>query len=387
MNLSAKWVVDRNLQIHRDGKISVSGLKENIDLGNCILMPGLVNAHVHLDYTDFRGKVPFSGSFYKWISELVRLKRTWGEQQYIDSIKNGFKESLNFGTTTLGNWVCSPDLVVEFKGEPSRVRWFLEQISIREKTSSNQWKDWVNKIEKGSVHWKADLAPHAPYTSQWNALEEMLRWTRQESRMWSIHLAESREETEMFKNRTGIMFEGFSELGRNMEDCGKGSPVLHLNPLLNEFGDVAQLVHMNDLSRSDLDLLKSVRKKPSIVHCPRSHDFFDHPPFQYSELRKMGITVALGTDSLASNSDLSMFKEMAAFRAKFPEIDAQEVVSMATREAAISLGWGNEWKEWNDWIALPLEISEKGEIFEAIVAFTEHCKFAMVDGQVVKLSS
>jgi cytosine/adenosine deaminase-related metal-dependent hydrolase len=99
-------------------------------------------------------------------------------------------------------------------------------------------------------------------------------------------------------------------------------------------------VHCNTVEKKDLDLL--ARHRIAVVHCPGSHAFFQHPSFQYREFKRRGITVCLGTDSLASNSSLSMFREMRLFRRENSSVSASETLALATQRAAQAIGMGKE---------------------------------------------
>jgi cytosine/adenosine deaminase-related metal-dependent hydrolase len=90
----------------------------------------------------------------------------------------------------------------------------------------------------------------------------------------------------------------------------------------------------------DLDLL--ARHRTAVVHCPGSHAFFGHPPFRYREFKKRAIRVCLGTDSLASNGSLSMFREMRLFGRSFPKVAASEILSLTTARAAQAIGLGRD---------------------------------------------
>lgn len=118
----------------------------------------------------------------------------------------------------------------------------------------------------------------------------------------------------------------------------KTTPVQYLN----ENGWLPKLdlgVHLNLVNEKDLRLL--AKNRTAVVHCPGSHDFFQHSPFPYSRMRKHRISLCLGTDSLASNQSLSLFREMRLFQKKHPEVPAQEILSMTTVKPAQALGMGH----------------------------------------------
>ena len=113
------------------------------------------------------------------------------------------------------------------------------------------------------------------------------------------------------------------ELGRGMHDVGGITPVARL------FHDHAVprggiLAHMNCLADSDYKLLASYARDIAVVHCPKCHEYFGRPPFELDRFRSIGISVCLGTDSLASNTSLNLFEEMRHLRRNFPHISSRK---------------------------------------------------------------
>ena len=144
---------------------------------------------------------------------------------------------------------------------------------------------------------------------------------------WTTHLAETEEEFEMFVRASGPLYEFLKELGRGMHDVGGITPVARL------LGDHAVprggiLAHMNCLADSDYRLLASCAKDIAVVHCPKCHEYFGRPPFELDRFRSVGISVCLGTDSLASNTSLNLFEEMRHLRRNFPHISSPEILDM-----------------------------------------------------------
>ena len=143
----------------------------------------------------------------------------------------------------------------------------------------------------------ASLSPHAPYST----LPELLRLSAEiaRERNWRIttHVAESEQEFEMFMHARGKMFDWLQRNERDNSDCGLGSPVAHLarNGLL---GENLLAIHVNLLAPGDAELLGE--HQVHVVHCPRSHDYFRHPPFPRRQLADAGVNLCLGTDSLST---------------------------------------------------------------------------------------
>ena len=118
-------------------EIKASHGGEIIDLGEMILMPGLINAHCHLDYTCLRGKIPSQKSFTDWIKAINAEKSELSAKDYLASINDGFKEAKRFGTTTIANLTAFPQLISQV--QPTiRTCWFAELIDIRAPEHTNE---------------------------------------------------------------------------------------------------------------------------------------------------------------------------------------------------------------------------------------------------------
>ena len=111
-----------------------------LDLGEQVLLPGLINAHCHLDYTCLRGKIPPQKSFTEWIRAINAEKATLAPKDYIASINEGFAEAKRFGTTTIANLTVFPELIPQIQ-PPVRTCWFAELIDIRAPERANELVD------------------------------------------------------------------------------------------------------------------------------------------------------------------------------------------------------------------------------------------------------
>jgi cytosine/adenosine deaminase-related metal-dependent hydrolase len=148
------------------------------------------------------------------------------------------------------------------------------------------------------------------------------------------------------------------------------------------------IAHLNELTDDDCDLLARSNRF-HIVHCPRSHTFFDHSPFELRRLRALDVNICLGTDSLASNSSLSLFSEMRELLRKQPWISPREVLEMVTVNAAHAIGQRGTLGAVSpgfraDLIAIPF-VETGRDVFDAIVAFEGTTPWMMVDGKQLRL--
>jgi cytosine/adenosine deaminase-related metal-dependent hydrolase len=363
-----------------------------VDLGEVILLPGLVNAHCHLDYTDMAGLLPPPKTFTDWIHLMISAKGQWEYRDYARSWLNGARMLLQTGTTTVADIEAVPDLLPEvWDATPLRVFSFLEMTGIRARREPRAvLREAVEKIESlAHPRCRASLSPHAPYST----LPELLRLSAREARKKKLpittHIAESAQEYEMFVHARGAMFDWLKRNERDMADCGLGSPVEHL-ARCRMLGENLLAVHANYLGRRDAALL--AERNVSIVHCPRSHFYFKHRSFPLGKLLKAKVNVCLGTDSLATvyktpreKPELNMFEEMRALAGAHPKLQSKKILQMATVSGAKALGQAGQIGEISpnacaDLIAIPFT-GKKADAFEAAVNYTGHVCASMIGGE------
>ncbi len=311
------------------------------DLGEAIVLPGLINTHCHLEYTGLAGEFLPPRHFSDWLKLIVTAKGVRADADFAAAWQRGAQQLLRTGTTTVADIVALP--AIQPQPTPLRVFSFLEMTGVKSKQPPAKIiSAAATKIKslraKGRL---AGFSPHAPYSTT----PELLRRTAQTARRhrWRVttHVAESPEEFEMFAAGRGRLFDWLNGW-RDCSDCGHGSPLQHLarSGLL---GANFLAVHANCLTPGDVALL--ARHHCSVVHTPRSHTFFGHPKFPFRKLTATGVNVCLGTDSLASIEgrrqqlpELDMFAELHAFARKNPGTPAGTILRLATINGAQALG-------------------------------------------------
>jgi len=374
---------NRIVDVGRFDEIKTRNAGKTVDLGEQVLLPGLINAHCHLDYTCLRGKIPPQKSFTEWIRVINAEKATLAPKDYIASINEGFAEANRFGTTTIANLTVFPELISQIQ-PPIRTCWFAELIDIRAPERANEFVDSAIEALKQTPSW--GLAPHALFTASSNLFRWCENISRRDNILLTTHLAESREEMEMFRHASGPLYEFLNSIGRPMDDCGSKTPLELFLDLFGSGGSPNRpraievnrpylswvIAHLNELTESDFELLETSNSKFHVVHCPRSHKYFGHSPFAFDRLRSFGFNICLGTDSLASNESLSLFAEMRAFQKEFPSVSAEEILQMTTVNPARALRYENALGQIRsgfgaDLIAVPC--SGSTNVFEQIIAF------------------
>jgi cytosine/adenosine deaminase-related metal-dependent hydrolase len=405
--LRARWLLPVSRPPIRDGAVWIGGnrvlrvgtwadlrraeAQAVVDLGDSLLMPGLVNAHCHLDYTDMAGQFPPPAIFSDWLKLITATKAGWTFSDYAQSWMHGAEMLVRTGTTTVGDIEAVPQLLPDVWGAtPLRVISFLEMIALKpNRPPAAVLQETLDRIARlrGS-RCGASLSPHAPYTT----VPELLRLTTQAARrrQWRVttHVAESAMEFEMFARARGAMFDWLQRSGRDMSDCGKGSPVRHMD----KCGALCRnllAVHVNYLARNDAQLL--ARRGVHVVHCPRSHDYFAHSSFPLRRLLRAGVNVCLGTDSLASvykrrrqPVELSMFDEMRMLAKNQAALSPKKILAMATVNGAAALGLAGQIGEladnaYADLVAIPCG-SRTRNIYDHVLQHTGNVSASMIGG-------
>ncbi len=354
--------------------------RKGVDLGEVILLPGLINAHCHLDYTDMAGVLPPPKTFTDWIAAILAAKSDWTYSDYARSWVRGARQLLQSGTTTVGDIEATPDLLPDvWESTPLRIISFLEMTGIKSGRPPKEILDQTMAKIDSLKHrrQRAALSPHAPYSTRADLLRLAARVARRRKMPVSVHVAESIQEYEMVTNARGPMHTWMARNGRDNSDCGLGSPVAHLarNQLL---GENVLAVHVNYLGRGDATLL--AKNRTHVVHCPRSHEYFKHRTFERERLAKAGVNLCLGTDSLAttlkngkSKPELNLFTEMRTLATNDPSVSPEEILAMATVNGARALGLAGKIGELaKNTLADVITIPFTGKSTRAVEAVMEH---------------
>ena len=316
------------------------------------------------------------------------LKADVDDAVHRESWIHGAAQCLRHGTTTLGNIETRPDLLPElWAATPLRMLSFLELIVIRTESDAAQAvttaAEWIAKHKPPRGH--AGLSPHAPYTTK----PDLLKACVATDLPMAMHLAESAEEDEMFRQGSGPLYDRLSAAGRAMADCGGVSPIAHAHRhgLLN---NNLLAIHGNYLDDNDIRLL--AENQVSLVHCPRSHAYFGHAPFRAEALCAAGVNLCLGTDSLATmragDAELSLFDELRTYRAAYPDLadlELETLLQCVTVNPARALGMAGQVGElttdaFADLIALPFD-GPIESVLEAIVNHTGPVQRVMLYGK------
>ena len=310
------------------------------DLGNVAILPGLVNAHTHLEFSDLAHPLGYPGmALPAWISEVIKHRRGRDEDAQ-RAIAAGLQESLSFGTTLLGEISTSPSSADPPLAGLPRLIAFRELIGLslnRVDENIELARKHIDQLSSGEcLH--AGLSPHAPYTVHPQLLDRVVELSRPARVPLAMHLAESPEELQLLRDGSGPLRDMLIDLNAwDPTAIPHGArPLDYLRKLAK--AERALVIHGNYLDDEEIAYLADRADQMAVVYCPRTHEYFQHAPYRLTEMLQAGVTVALGTDSRASNPDLSVLAEMRAVRRLHPQVSGEDILRMGTLSGAKSLG-------------------------------------------------
>jgi cytosine/adenosine deaminase-related metal-dependent hydrolase len=346
--LTARWLLPVEGPPLEGGTITVAGerivavephgtRRADEDLGECAILPGFVNAHTHLDLSGLRGRVPPTPDFTAWLRAVIEHRRSMDRGQSDEDVRTGIAESVASGTTLIGDIAgggASWPLLME---APLRAVVFYELLGLSRQRARQAWeagRAWL-EAHPPTPTCRPGLSPHAPYSARAALIRQAARAACKQNLPLTVHLAETEAELELLATWRGPFVPFLKELGVWDPDGLVRSPEQVLR--LCAAAPSVLFTHGNYF-----DAHLPVPRRGSIVFCPRTHRAFGHAQYPLDAFVRAGIRVALGTDSLASNPDLSVLEEARFVNRCYPQFGAEAVIRMSTLHGAQALGWEGE---------------------------------------------
>lgn len=351
----------------------------DIQLPGQTLLPGFINAHTHLDLSDFSEPIPAQGSFTDWIAAVIQHRRQQQRAQdpsdcmatKIRTIARGLGECVSSGTAAIVDIVTPPwdaiqlatgwndyklsihqgeqqeshpqvdhDLIEHASRalcqEPSVIA--LPEILGLDEERFQQMLSWAVEIQSQSMPVtvsplvEVGYSPHATYSvDKQLLLEHMSKLNKQA--IAAVHIAESLEELQWLHNGTGAFQELYQRIGLPID-----RPRWQVDQAITMLAQfrAGLLIHGNYLSDQQLDLISN--SGIAVVYCPRTHQHFNHSPYPLKKILERQIPLLLGTDSRASNPDLSLWKECFQAKLNHSDCSATEIFASVTTAPARILG-------------------------------------------------
>lgn len=369
LRLSARWalpvdqppIAEAALLIGPDGRILAIGPEgdvprpegiESLDLGPALLLPGLVNAHTHLELTGFEDAAPEPG-FRDWIVAIRRLKSARGPEDFLEAARRGVRECWAAGVTTVadtGDSGAVPQALAELEGsgiayhevfgpDPAQLGESLRGLHRRMRE--------LAPFATGRV--RLGVSPHAPYSVSGPLYSQVAAWANTEGFPLAVHVAESREETEFVARRSGPFAEGWKARQIPLLDHPSHQPsgrtaVLPFDSPVSPIGWLdahgvlgtgTLCIHAVQVDAEDIAVLRS--RRVAVAHCPLSNRRHGHGTAPLAEFRRAGLRVGIGTDSVASVGRLDLLAE-AREAARQSGLSAAEAIQLCTLDGARALG-------------------------------------------------
>ena len=315
------------------------------DLGHALLLPGLVNAHTHLELAAMRGFLE-DLDFRSWILRLTTAKRAvLSRDMLLDAARYGISEGLRHGITTYAD-TCDSGVTFDAMRErgvrgimyqevfgPDPAQCAASLAELREKI------DRLRPLETPLV--RLGVSPHAPYTVSDALFTAVARYARESHLPVAVHIAESGLEHDLVVRGEGAFADGLR--ARGIAVAPRARTPIELLANLDVLSARPLLIHC--VRVDDMDIARIARSRCGIVHCPASNAKLGHGIAPLTDFMAEGIPVGLGSDSVASNNRMDLLAEarlatlfQRARLGSFAEVSASEAIHLATLGGARAIG-------------------------------------------------
>jgi cytosine/adenosine deaminase-related metal-dependent hydrolase len=327
------------------------------DLGDAVLLPGLVNAHTHLEFSLLEKPLGQPRmQFPDWIAQVVEHRRQQNKALFVETdgfqrfrrraAEAGLAELRASGMAAFGDIATPGWPRASFPAEGLGATIFLELLGLEANQQDDLFasaQSFVLDLQDRGGRLRPGISPHAPYTVTPELVQRVCQFSATERFPVAMHLAESRDELELLATHGGRMVEVLQSLGAWHPDAIP----MGLRPLdyLQWLSTArrALVIHGNYLSDNEIEFLAAQRERMSVVYCPRTHAYFGHEPYPLEKMLTAGVQVAIGTDSRATNPNLRLIEELRYIAAHYPVVTHEAIVKMGTLWSAEALGIAHEY--------------------------------------------
>jgi cytosine/adenosine deaminase-related metal-dependent hydrolase len=325
--ITARWllpvaadpIADGALLIGEDGRIAAVGPAETmpatpaarlIELGEAVLLPGLVNIHAHPELTAMRGLLE-DLPFHVWIATLVRAKKhaRLEAEDYAVAARCACVEAMRAGITTIGATEESGAALDALRETGMRGVVFQEVFGPAPEQAEGALRDLRERLatlrERETELVRLGVSPHAPYTVSDRLFQLVCRLARDERLPVAIHAAESEAEQALVARGGGPFAQGLER--RGIETPARGASTIALLDRLGVLEAQPLLIHCVHVSPEDIRRMAEAGAK--VAHCPAANARLGHGIAPIAEMRAAGIAVGIGSDSVASNNRMDLLEE------------------------------------------------------------------------------
>ncbi len=301
------------------------------------LVPGLVNTHTHLELTHLAGNNA-EREFARWIRALRTLKDATTPDEFARAAERGVRDAWVAGVTCVADTGSTGAPLEALARLGGRGIYYQEVFGPDPAKCSASMEELRRALDRlsplASSRLSLGVSPHAPYTVSEPLYRAVADLARRDALPLAVHLAESRAETMLVRDGTGLFAEALRARGFvvRAHNC---SPVQYLVQLGVLASDNCLAIHCVQVDERDIDTLRQAGV--GLAHCPRSNRAHGHGTAPLAAFRRAGLRVGLGTDSVVSVGDSSLWAEAAA-----AGLDGEDALRMLTIEGARALGLERE---------------------------------------------
>jgi aminodeoxyfutalosine deaminase len=320
-------------------ELTISKDSEEKSFPGCAILPGLINAHTHLELS-LHPRPAAPNDFVDWLIALMSVPPT----DVSEAVKIGVNQSLKSGVTTVGDITkfCT-ETRAALAGGPLRVMSFGEVLAMAQRRNllEERLATAVTPLEIALEFLTVAVSPHAPYSVESHGYRRCVETAIARQMPIASHIAETPGEATFLANHTGPFKRLWDFLNRFDDHVPtfQGGPI-RFAKAVGLLDVPSLLVHVNYCDDEELAILAN--GKASVVYCPRTHEYFGHPPHRWRDMRRAGVNVAIGTDSVASSGDLNMLADLRLLRQIAPDEPAFALWQMVTTNAAAALGMASK---------------------------------------------
>lgn len=339
-----------------DGRIAAVGRRKDLikshpgaevrDLGEAVILPGLINAHTHIELSWMNGDPPAGGTYMSWLADLTTRRERVdpaAAREAAERAIEGMAARATVGVADISNDSWAAPLVAS---RGMRGLAFHEVYGFRVADAESildgaaarlEAIDAAPEMRASRGRFTAVLTPHAAHSTSGPLLKALGGRAAASAEALSIHVAESAEEMQFLRDGTGP-FRDFLVARGKWDESWKApglTPVEYLDRL-GVLSPRTLAVHCVHLDHQDLGRLQS--RGVTVVTCPRSNQRLGVGKAPVPKLLASGIPVALGTDSLATSPDVDVFNEVAVLRQEHPGLAPAAALRIATWNGARALG-------------------------------------------------
>jgi cytosine/adenosine deaminase-related metal-dependent hydrolase len=352
--VTADWVLPVSGPPIRDGAVLVDGERiarvgsaaeldgeaasaERADFPGCVLIPGLVNAHTHLALTAFGGLLE-PGEFSAWLGRLAGAVRELDPEDIEASARLGAAHSLSCGVTTVGDIAYGSVSMSAAAGLGLGGVFFWEVLGITRSELGEYLEDrGFPPTGSSPPGTNPGISPHAVYSSGPQVIQACRRLADERAIPFCMHVAESQAEDDLVHRDEGPL----SRLAGRLAD-GFTTPHSSTVAYLDRLGVLDQAIAVHGVRLGADDITTLAKRRAGVVLCPRSNEFLQVGVAPMDPLEEAGVSLALGTDSSASNEDLDLLEEGRALMRLHPRLTPAAVLALVTSGGADVLGFGED---------------------------------------------